>query len=112
MGRSQSKEASEMMLKIMDWLRKLPDWLIVLVLGILAGKWYVEREKDHARKDEQAKATAREQEARIEATDTLRKIERQSQSDADKALNARDAVAHVSGAGSVPDEVAKRIFND
>jgi len=101
-----------MMLKIMDWLRKLPDWLIVLVLGILAGKWYVEREKDHARKDEQAKATAREQEARIEATDTLRKIERQGQSDADKALNARDTVANVTGADSVPDEVAKRIFND
>ena len=101
-----------MMLTIMNWLRKIPDWLIVLVLGILAGKWYVEREKDHARKDEQARATAREQEARLEATDTLRKIERQGQSDADKALNARNTVAHVTGADSVPDEVAARIFKD
>jgi hypothetical protein len=101
-----------MMLKIMDWLRKIPDWLIVLVLGILAGKWYVEREKDHARKDEQARAAAREQEARLEATDTLRKIERQGQSDADKALNARDTAANFSGADSVPDEVAARIFKD
>jgi hypothetical protein len=32
--------------RFMDWLRRLPDWLIVLALGILAGKWYVEREKD------------------------------------------------------------------
>ena len=32
-----------MMERVLEWLRKLPDWLIVLALGILAGKWYIER---------------------------------------------------------------------
>jgi len=98
--------------RFMDWLRRVPDWLIVLALGLLAGKWYVEREKDKVRKEEQAKAAAREKEAEIATRETIREIEYEGRDQADTALAARSAVVPVTSADGVPDAVAKRIFSD
>jgi len=114
MGTSQGDEAPEMTIvdRFMDWLRRLPDWLIVLALGILAGKWYVEREKDKVRREEQAKAAAREKEAELETVQAIRAVESGSRTSADQAIAARDAVPPVSDANGVHPSVAARIFSD
>lgn len=100
------------MSKLMDWLRRLPDWLIVAALGILAGKWYVEREKDKVRREERERAAAREKEAEIATRETLREIEYAGRDQADAALAAARSAAPVAGPDGVPDAVAKRIFSD
>jgi hypothetical protein len=101
-----------MMDKFLLWLKKVPDWLIVLALGILAGKWYVEREKDKVRREEQAKAAAREKEAELETVQAIRNVEQGSRTSADQAIAARDAVPPVSDADGVHPSVAARIFSD
>jgi hypothetical protein len=111
-GTSKSHKAAEMIDKFFEWFRKVPDWLIVLALGILAGKWYVEREKDKVRREEQAKAAAREKEAELETVQAIRNVEQGSRASADEALLARDAVPPVSGPDGVPAPVAARIFSD
>jgi hypothetical protein len=101
-----------MMDKFLLWLKKVPDWLIVLALGVLAGKWYVEREKDKVRREEQAKAAAREKEAELETVQAIRNVEQGSRTSADQAIAARDAVPPVSDADGVHPSVAARIFSD
>ena len=98
--------------RVLEWLRKLPDWLIVLALGILAGKWYIEREKDIVRREERERATAREKEAELETVNAIRAVENGSRASADEAITARDNVSRVSGPAGVPDAVSKRIFKD
>ena len=98
--------------KFFEWFRKVPDWLIVLALGILAGKWYVEREKDKVRREERERAAAREKEAELETVQAIRNVEQGSRASADEAIAARDAVPPVSDADGVPAPVAARIFSD
>lgn len=98
--------------RFLEWFRRIPDWLIVAALGILAGKWYVEREKDKVRKEEQAKAAAKEKEAEIATRQTIREIEYEGRDQADAALGARADAPVVTGPDGVPDAVAKRIFSD
>jgi uncharacterized protein HemX len=100
------------MIRAMEWLRKLPDWLILLVLGLLAGKWYVEREKHKVRREERERAAAQEKEAELETVQAIRTVEQGSRVSADEAIAARDAVPPVSDAGGVPPSVAARIFSD
>ena len=98
--------------RFLEWFRRVPDWLIVAALGILAGKWYVEREKDKVRKEEQAKAAAREKEAEIATRETIREIEYEGRDQADAALAAARAASPVTGPDGVPDAVARQIFSD
>lgn len=98
--------------RFLEWVRRIPDWLIVAALGILAGKWYVEREKDKVRKEEQARAAAREKEAEIATRETIREIEYEGRAEADAALGARADAPVVTGPDGVPDAVARRIFSD
>jgi aryl-alcohol dehydrogenase-like predicted oxidoreductase len=98
--------------KFFEWFRKVPDWLIVLALGILAGKWYVEREKDKVRREERERAAAREKEAELETVQAIRNVEQGSRTSADQAIAARDATPRVSDADGVPAPVAARIFSD
>jgi aryl-alcohol dehydrogenase-like predicted oxidoreductase len=111
-GTSQGDEAAEMIDKFFEWFRKVPDWLIVLALGVLAGKWYVEREKDKVRKEERERAAAREKEAELETVNAIRTVEQGSRTSADQAIAARDAVPPVSDADGVHPSVAARIFSD
>jgi hypothetical protein len=101
-----------MMDKFLLWLKKVPDWLIVLALGVLAGKWYVEREKDKVRREEQAKAAAREKEAELETVQAIRAVESGSRTSADQAIAARSDAPRVSDADGVHPSVAARIFSD
>jgi hypothetical protein len=98
--------------RIVDFARKIPDWAIFLALGILAGKWYVEREKTRVRNEEKAKAEVREAQATTRTYAVLKEVDRKAHDDADKAIVARDAAPRVSDASGVPDAVAARIFHD
>jgi hypothetical protein len=95
-----------------DFARKIPDWLIFVALGVLAGKWYVEREKSRARDEEKAKAETREAQATVRTYAALRDVETQAHDDADKAISARTSAPRVSDAAGVQPDVAARIFHD
>jgi hypothetical protein len=98
--------------RIVDFARKIPDWLIFVALGVLAGKWYVEREKSRARDEEKAKAETREAQATVRTYAALRDVETQAHDDADKAISARTSAPRVSDAAGVQPDVAARIFHD
>jgi len=98
--------------RLVDFARKIPDWLIFLALGILAGKWYVEREKSRVRAEEKAKAEVQEAQATTRTYAALKEVDKKAHDDADKAITARDAAPRVSDAAGVPDAVAARIFHD
>ena len=98
--------------RIVDFARKIPDWAIFLTLGILAGKWYVEREKTRVRNEEKAKAETREAQATTRTYAALKEVDRKAHDDADKAIVARDAAPRVSNASELQPDVAARIFYD
>ena len=98
--------------RIVEIARKIPDWAIFLALGILAGKWYVEREKTRVRNEEKTKAETREAQATTRTYAALKEVDRKAHDDADKAIVARDTSPRVSDAAGVSDEVATRIFYD
>ena len=114
MGKRQSDEAAQMTLwpRIVDFARKIPDWLIFVALGVLAGKWYIEREKSRARDEEKAKSETREAQATVRTYAALKEVETQAHDDADKAISARTAAPRVSDASGVQPDVAARIFHD
>ena len=114
MGKRQGDEAAQMSIwpRIVDFARKIPDWALFLALGVLAGKWYVEREKSRVRAEEKAKSETREAQATVRTYAALRDVETQAHDDADKALSARTSAPRVSDASGVPTEVAARIFHD
>lgn len=98
--------------RIVDFARKIPDWALFLALGVLAGKWYVEREKSRVRAEEKAKAETREAQAAVRTYAALKEVETQAHDDADKAISARTSAPRVSDAAGVPADVASRIFHD
>ena len=98
--------------RIVDFARKIPDWLIFVALGVLAGKWYVEREKSRVRDEEKAKAETREAQAAVRTYAALKEVDEKAHDDADKAISARANSPRVSDAAGVPTEVAARIFHD
>lgn len=98
--------------RIVDFARKIPDWALFLALGVLAGKWYVEREKSRVRAEEKAKAETREAQATVRTYAVLKEVETQAHDDADQALSARANSPRVSDASGVQPDVAARIFHD
>ena len=98
--------------RIVDFARKIPDWLIFVALGVLAGKWYVEREKSRARAEEKAKAETREAQAAVRTYAALKEVDEKAHDDADKAISARANSPRVSDAAGVQPDVAARIFHD
>jgi hypothetical protein len=98
--------------RLVDFARKIPDWAIFLALGILAGKWYVEREKTRVRNEEKAKAETREAQATVRTYAALKEVDEKAHDDADKAIVARDTAPRVSDAAGVQPDVAARIFHD
>ena len=114
MGLNQSHKAAQMSIwpRIVDFARKIPDWALFLALGVLAGKWYVEREKSRVRAEEKAKAETREAQATVRTYAALKEVETQAHDDADKAIFARTAAPRVSDAAGVQPDVAARIFHD
>lgn len=114
MGLNQSHKAAQMTLlpRLVDFARKIPDWLIFVALGVLAGKWYVEREKSRVRAEEKTKAETREAQATVRTYAALKEVEVQAHDDADKAIAARTVAPCVSDAAGVQPDVAARIFHD
>jgi hypothetical protein len=98
--------------RLVDFARKIPDWAIFLALGILAGKWYVEREKTRVRNEEKAKAEVQEAQATTRTYAALKEVDKKAHDDADKAITARDTAPRVSDAAGVQPDVAARIFHD
>lgn len=98
--------------RLVNFARRIPDWAIFLTLGVLAGKWYVEREKSRARDEEKTAATIREQEATVRTYAALRQVEATAHDDATEALADRSNAPRVSDAAGVPADVAARIFHD
>lgn len=98
--------------RLVDFARKIPDWALFLALGVLAGKWYVEREKSRVRAEEKAKAETREAQATVRTYAALKEVETQAHDDADKAISARANSPRVSDAAGVQPDVAARIFHD
>lgn len=98
--------------RIVEIARKIPDWAIFLALGVLAGKWYVEREKSRVRNEEKAKAEVREAQATTRTYAALKEVDRKAHDDADKAIVARDTAPRVSDASELQPDVAARIFYD
>ena len=98
--------------RLVDFARKIPDWLIFVALGVLAGKWYVEREKSRVRAEEKAKAETREAQATVRTYAALKEVDEKAHDDADKALSARTSAPRVSDASGVQPDVAARIFHD
>lgn len=98
--------------RIVDFARKIPDWLIFVALGVLAGKWYVEREKSRVRAEEKAKSETREAQATVRTYAALKEVETQAHDDADQAITNRNNAPRVSDAAGVQPDVAARIFHD
>ena len=98
--------------RIVDFARKIPDWALFLALGVLAGKWYIEREKSRARDEEKAKAETREAQATVRTYAALKEVDEKAHDDANKAIVARDTAPRVSDAAGVQPDVAARIFHD
>lgn len=98
--------------RIVDLARKIPDWALFLALGVLAGKWYVEREKSRARAEEKTKAETREAQATVRTYAALKEVDERAHDDADQAITNRNNAPRVSDAAGVPADVASRIFHD
>ena len=98
--------------RLVDVARKIPDWALFLALGVLAGKWYVEREKSRVRAEEKTKAETREAQAAVRTYAALKEVETQAHDDADQAISARSNSPRVSDAAGVQPDVAARIFHD
>lgn len=98
--------------RLVDFARKIPDWLIFVALGVLAGKWYVEREKSRVRAEEKAKSETREAQATVRTYAALKEVDERAHDDADKAISARTSAPRVSDASGVQPDVAARIFHD
>ena len=114
MGKRQGDEAAQMSIwpRLVDFARKIPDWALFLALGVLAGKWYVEREKSRARAEEKAKSETREAQAAVRTYAALKEVEVQAHDDADQAITNRNNSPRVSDASGVQPDVAARIFHD
>jgi hypothetical protein len=100
---------------IIAFLKKIPDWLILTLIGIAAGKWYLETEKAKARDDERDKADKREAEARTQAIETAGAITDDVQ---DRVIEAGSAVRDLpqfANAGELRDkrpDIAALLFGD
>jgi len=75
--------------KITNWFRALPEWILIAVVGVLAGKWYLESEKGKARRDEKQKADVREAKAHAEVVSTAAQVKDEVQ---DRVNDANEAV--------------------
>ena len=98
--------------RIVDFARKIPDWALFLALGVLAGKWYIEREKSRVRDEEKAKSETREAQAAVRTYAALKEVDEKAHDDADQAITNRNNAPRVSDASGVQPDVAARIFHD
>lgn len=90
----------------------LPKWVrdLAVGVGIALAIWFLGNAYVEARKAEAVRRDREKQ--RAKTLETVRKIEKESVGDADKAIEARDSVPRVDHADGVPDAVAGRIFRD
>lgn len=79
--------------------------LLIVVATIATLGFYLSWRDNSVRRRERERAE-------IDTIKTVNKIEKEGRADADAAIEARDTAPRYGDAGSVPDDVADRIFND
>lgn len=100
---------------VIAFLKRIPDWVILTLIGIAAGKWYLETEKAKARDDERDKADKRDAEARTQAIETATGITDDVQDRVIEAGSAARDLPQFANAGELRDQrpdIAEILFGD
>jgi hypothetical protein len=89
----------------LDFLKKIPGWVWLVLAGLAVGWAYVEQEKSRAVDRDRDRTRTKQAKVKTAVVERVSDITEQEQANATEALEARDAGVHYPSADSMPDDL-------